>query len=476
MVGLAVKRTRRINDAIHDDPVAGVAPLSGSFTGSFYGNGTDIVGVQYTNLIQVPANIVSQSSQVILNSTTGTLEVNKGGTGHTTYTNGQLLIGNTESNTLTKTTLTAGEGIIVTNGAGTITIAATSTGAVTSVSGTGTVSGLTLSGTVTSSGNLTLGGALSLTTEQVTSALGYTPYNVSNPAGYTTNTGTVTSVATTGTVSGLTLTGGTITTAGTITLGGTLSLTSVNVTTALGYTPYNATNPNGYTTNTGTVTSVAGTGTASGLTLSGTVTNSGNLTLSGTVNSLAAGTYAISISGNAATVSGLTLNSSANGINPDNVTQNQIGYNTSVSLFGQTDGGLYSSAYSSSWIHQIFGDFRSGQIAIRGKNNGTWQAWRTVLDSSNYNSYALPLTGGTVTGIAYFRSNRGNGVYSGASDSAQLQAFSNDLGAAFMSFHRECSFAVNMGLDPDNVLRIGGWSASANRWELDMSGNNWVAS
>jgi hypothetical protein len=52
----------------------------------------------------------------------------------------------------------------------------------------------------------------------------------------------------------------------------------------------------------GTVTSVSGTGTASGLTLSGTVTSSGSLVLSGTVNSLAAGTYAISISGNAATV------------------------------------------------------------------------------------------------------------------------------------------------------------------------------
>jgi hypothetical protein len=60
---------------------------------------------------------------------------------------------------------------------------------------------------------------------------------------------------------------------------------------------------------TGTVTSVTGTGTASGLSLSGTVTTSGNITLSGTVNSLAAGTYAIGISGNAATAttaSGLT--------------------------------------------------------------------------------------------------------------------------------------------------------------------------
>ncbi len=52
--------------------------------------------------------------------------------------------------------------------------------------------------------------------------------------------GTVTSVATAGSVSGLTLTGGTITTTGTVTLGGTLSLTSANVTTGLGFTPYNS--------------------------------------------------------------------------------------------------------------------------------------------------------------------------------------------------------------------------------------------
>ena len=62
-----------------------------------------------------------------------------------------------------------------------------SVGTVTSVSGTGTVSGLTLSGTVTGSGNITLGGALTLTSLDVTTALGYTPYNATNPAGYITS-------------------------------------------------------------------------------------------------------------------------------------------------------------------------------------------------------------------------------------------------------------------------------------------------
>jgi hypothetical protein len=53
---------------------------------------------------------------------TGTVAIANGGTGQTTYTNGQILIGNTTGNTLTKTTLTAGTGISVTNGAGSITI------------------------------------------------------------------------------------------------------------------------------------------------------------------------------------------------------------------------------------------------------------------------------------------------------------------------------------------------------------------
>lgn len=59
------------------------------------------------------------------NTVTGMLPVDRGGTGQTTYTNGQLLIGNTSGNTLTKATLTAGAGISITNSTGSITVAAT---------------------------------------------------------------------------------------------------------------------------------------------------------------------------------------------------------------------------------------------------------------------------------------------------------------------------------------------------------------
>jgi hypothetical protein len=59
---------------------------------------------------------------------TGTLPVANGGTGQTSYTDGQLLIGNSTGNTLTKATLTAGTNVTITNAAGAITIAATGGG------------------------------------------------------------------------------------------------------------------------------------------------------------------------------------------------------------------------------------------------------------------------------------------------------------------------------------------------------------
>jgi hypothetical protein len=92
----------------------------------------------------------------------GTLAVANGGTGQTSYINGELLIGNTTGNTLTKTTLTAGTGITITNGTGSITIDATQQrhghirGRLWWDHGSYNISG----GPVTSSGTLTIAGTL----------------------------------------------------------------------------------------------------------------------------------------------------------------------------------------------------------------------------------------------------------------------------------------------------------------------------
>jgi hypothetical protein len=117
----------------------------------------------------------SYPAEKVISDGYGLLPVANGGTGQSSYTDGQLLVGNTTGNTLTKTTLTAGTNVTITNGSGSITINAADqyVGTVTSVGGTGTVNGITLTGTVTTSGSLTLGGTLSgvSLTSQVTGTL-----------------------------------------------------------------------------------------------------------------------------------------------------------------------------------------------------------------------------------------------------------------------------------------------------------------
>jgi hypothetical protein len=70
-------------------------------------------------------------------------------------------------------------------------------------------------------------------------------------------------------------------------------------------------------------------------------------------------------------------------------------------------------------------------------------------------------------GIQYFLTNNGTGAVNN-SNTAALQAYSTGNNSAFMSFHRAGYYAVNMGLDSDNVFRIGGWSAGPNRLQLNL--------
>ena len=73
-----------------------------------------------------PTNALLSATSLAL-GWTGNLAVNRGGTGQTSYTNGELLIGNTSTSGLAKATLTQGSNVTITNGNGSITIASTDT-------------------------------------------------------------------------------------------------------------------------------------------------------------------------------------------------------------------------------------------------------------------------------------------------------------------------------------------------------------
>jgi hypothetical protein len=81
----------------------------------------------------------------------GILPVLFGGTGQKSYTNGQLLIGNTTGNTLNKSNLTSGANITITDGPGSITIAVSGLGTMAfqnvGISGTAALAKITALGT-----------------------------------------------------------------------------------------------------------------------------------------------------------------------------------------------------------------------------------------------------------------------------------------------------------------------------------------
>lgn len=128
-------------------------------------------------------------------------------------------------------------------------------------------SGGTSSPTWTTPSSLTVGLATSLVGGNGTTLLGSIPYQSG------TDTTSLLSPNTSSTIKFLSQTG--TGTNGAAPVWSTL--TSSNITTALGFTPYNSTNPNGYTSNTGTVTSV-GMSVPTGLSVSGSpVTSTGTL-------------------------------------------------------------------------------------------------------------------------------------------------------------------------------------------------------
>lgn len=88
---------------------------------------SDIDALQEVDIFDpaFPADPVT--NVVIISVEDDILGSDKGGTGQSTYTAGQLLIGN-NSGALAKNTLTAGPGISVVNGDGSITISSTATG------------------------------------------------------------------------------------------------------------------------------------------------------------------------------------------------------------------------------------------------------------------------------------------------------------------------------------------------------------
>lgn len=213
-----------------------------------------------------------------------------------------------------------------------------------------------------------------ITSSDVTTALGFTPYNATNPSGYITTAGARGAISVTGAGSYDSATGvinivGGVTSFNTRT--GAITLSSADVTTALGFTPYNSTNPNGYLTG---ITSTQVT-TALGY----TPYNSSNP--SGYISGITSG-----------------MVTTALGYTPYN-SSNPSGYITSSAL-----SGYLTSASAASTYAPLTGTGASGTwtINITGTASGETLATVTARGGSTSSGVVLANTGNHYSGHFYY--------------------------------------------------------------------------
>lgn len=75
---------------------------------------------------------------------------------------------------------------------------------------------------------------------------------------------------------------------------------------------------------------------------------------------------------------------------------NGIGYAKTETIgdpgFNVPAGALFQQRFSADWIYRIFGNYRTGEMATRGWNNGVAQPWRIQVDSGNFGYYGIKVT------------------------------------------------------------------------------------
>jgi len=209
----------------------------------------------------------------------------------------------------------------------------------------------------------------------------------------------------------------------------TIELTQSNVTGALGYTPYDSTNPSGYTSNTGTVTSVT-INTASGtpITVNSTsaITTSGTRTITHSNSGVTAGTYrSVTVNATGHVTAGTNPTTlSGYGITDAKIASGVItlGSNTIKPATLDADGKVPTSQLPS-YVDDVLeyasqSDFpatgETGKIYIALDTNKTYR-W----SGTTYVEISASLALGETSSTAY-RGDRGKVAYDHATDSSRL--------------------------------------------------------
>lgn len=187
---------------------------------------------------------------------------------------------------------------------------------------------------------------------------------------------------------------------------------------------------------------------------------SGKATSAGTADSA---TYATS-AGDAATLDGIDSTGFLRDISQNSVwaSVDAIPLNLTPGIHRiHISGKEYSSIlagndYTGAQWQMYFHPHASYVSSIKYRYSGATD-WKTLLDSSNYSSYALPLTGGTLAGTSQNTPLTIKGTASG-----------ND---AWIAFHNNSGFLASLGFSNDKKLKIYTNSTSYNVWTAANQGS-----
>jgi len=337
----------------------GVGTGSGSVTS---------VAMTVPSFLSVTGSPVTTSGTLAVSLSGTALPVANGGTGQTTYTDGQLLIGNSTGNTLTKATLTAGSGISITNSAGGITITSTAgAGTVTSVAASGGTTGLSFTGSpITTSGTLTLGGTLAIANggTGATSASGARLTLSAAASGANSDITSLTGLTTALTVAQGGTGVATVPTNGQLLIGNGTGYNLANITAGSGIVVTNSAGgiTIASTAGGGSVTSVNVSGGTTGLTTSGgPITGAGTITLAGTLAIANGGTGATTDSG-ARSALGVPSNTGTGA-------SGTWGINITGNAATATNGVVTTGSYANpAWITSLAGSKITGDISGNAAN------------------------------------------------------------------------------------------------------------
>ncbi|CCA91315.1 hypothetical protein [Novosphingobium sp. PP1Y] len=154
-------------------------------------------------------------------------------------------------------------------------------------------------------------------------------------------------------------------------------------------------------------------------------------------------------------------------------------------MYGSASGlGVYDTQYGEVWRWGYGSTFTiQGALAWTAGNDGAGSGLDADLLDGQQGAYYADIparlgytpvskSGDSFTNVLSFTSGDSQGIASRPSDSTPLEVRGNGTGAAVMTFHRPGSFAAFLGLDTDNSLRFGGWSAGAVSHLLWHSGND----